>query len=150
MGTEQVQTAELKALYPNTAWAAHGNYGVDYDLTLPLKNSQTRPATVEIALESPMKTDRPIGGLNFRESLTGPVMFRGPIEVSGLNDADGQPLGRQTIHLVLRQGQRGPALGQLTLKPGEQRDVRIRLIYPADATPPQVLTVRPVKQSSSP
>lgn len=149
LGTEQVQTAELKALYPNTAWAAHGNYGVDYDLTLPLKNSQNRPVTVEIALESPMKTDRPIGGLNFRESLTGPVMFRGPIEVSGLNDTDGQPLGRQTVHLVLRQGQRGPALGQLTLKPGEQRDVRIRLIYPADATPPQVLTVRPVKQSSS-
>ena len=149
LGTGQVQTAELKALYPNTAWAAHGNYGVDYDLTLPLKNSQTRSATVEISLDSPMKTDRPIGGLNFRTSLTGPVMFRGPIQVSGLNDQNGQPLERQTVHLVLRQGQQGPALGQLTLKPGEQRDVRIRLIYPADATPPQVLTVRPVKQSSS-
>ena len=51
------------------------------------------------------------------------------------------------MHLVLRQGQEGPSLGQVTLKPGEAREVQIRLIYPADATPPQVLTVRPVKQS---
>ena len=46
-----------------------------------------------------------------------------------------------------RQGQAGPPRGQVTLKPGEAREVQIRLIYPADATPPQVLTVRPVKQS---
>ena len=50
-------------------------------------------------------------------------------------------------HLVLRQGQQGPALGQLRLKPGEEKQVRVRLVYPADATPPQVLTVQPVKQS---
>ena len=74
-------------------------------------------------------------------------MFRGPVEVVGLDDATGTPFGRQIVHLVLRQGQEGPSLGQVTLKPGEPRDVRIRLIYPADATPPQVLTVRPVKQS---
>ena len=82
--------------------------------------------------------------------MSGPVMYRGPIEVRGLDDEDGDPLGRQTIHLVLRQGQQGPALGQLTLAPGEQRNVRVRLVYPADATPPQVLTIRPVKQSRSP
>ena len=51
---------------------------------------------------------------------------------------------------MLRQGQQGPALGQLTLAPGEQRNVRVRLVYPADATPPQVLTLRPVKQSRTP
>ena len=76
-------------------------------------------------------------------------MFRGPLEVSGLHDRDGQSLGVQTIHLVLRQGQQGPALGRITLGPGEQRDVSVRLIYPADATPPQVLTIQPVKQSTS-
>ena len=147
LGTGQVQTAELQALYPGTAWAAHGNYGVEYDLTLPLKNSGAAAQTLSLALESPLKTDQASDALRFRSSLSGPVMFRGPVEVVGLDDADGSPYGRQTVHLVLRQGQEGPSLGQVTLKPGETRDVRIRLIYPADATPPQVLTVRPVKQS---
>ena len=74
-------------------------------------------------------------------------MFRGPLQISGLSAPDGQPLGRQTVHLVLRQGQQGPSLGEERLKPGERKDVRVRLIYPADATPPQVLTLQPVKQS---
>ena len=94
-----------------------------------------------------MKTDQASDALQFRSSLSGPVMFRGPVEVAGLDDTDGSPYGRQTVHLVLRQGQEGPSFGQVTLKPGEAREVQIRLIYPADATPPQVLTVRPVKQS---
>ena len=150
LGTGQVQTAELQAFHPDTAWAAHGNYGVTYDLSLPLSNDGDHPASVELALESPLKSDQPSDSLMFRTSMTGPVMYRGPIEVAGLDDHDGRPLGRQTIHLVLRQGQQGPALGQLTLAPGEQRNVRVRLVYPADATPPQVLTLRPVKQSRTP
>ena len=147
LGTGQVQTAELKTLYPDTAWAAHGNYGVEYDLTLPLKNAGSTLQTLQLALESPIKTDASIGGLRFRRSLSGPVMFRGPIELSGLEADDGSPLGRHRVHLVLRQGQQGPSLGRVTLKPGETKDVRVRLVYPADATPPQVLTVQPVKQS---
>ena len=150
LGTGQVQTAELQAFHPATAWAAHGNYGVSYDLRLPLINDGDHPASVELALESPLKSDRPSDSLRFRTSMTGPVMYRGPIEVTGLDEHDGHPLGRQTVHLVLRQGQQGPALGQVTLAPGEQRDVRVRLVYPADATPPQVLTLRPVKQSRTP
>ena len=149
LGTGQIQTAELKASYPGTAWAAHGNYGVEYDLTLPLHNRGSDQQTLVVTLESPLKTDRAIGGLRFRSDAKGPVMFRGPVEVNGLNDSKGRPLGRQTVHLVLRQGQEGPPLGELSLCPGERKDVRIRLIYPADATPPQVITVRPVKQSST-
>ena len=149
LGTGQVQTAELEAFYPGTAWAAHGNYGVEYDLTLPLHNRGSNRQTLVVSLESPLKTDRAIGGLRFRSDAKGPVMFRGPVEVNGLHDEKERPLGRQTVHLVLRQGQEGPPLGELSLRPGEQKDVRIRLIYPADATPPQVITVRPVKQSST-
>ena len=147
LGTGQVQTAELETLYPDTAWAAHGNYGVEYDLTLPLKNAGSTLQTLQVALESPIKTDASTGGLRFRRNLSGPVMFRGPIELSGLEADDGSPLGRHRVHLVLRQGQQGPSLGRVTLKPGETKDVRVRLVYPADATPPQVLTVQPVKQS---
>ena len=149
LGTGQVQTAELEAFYPGTAWAAHGNYGVEYDLTLPLLNRGTDLKTVVVAVESPLKTDRAIGGLQFRPEAKGPVMFRGPVEVKGLNDTSGRAMGRQIVHLVLRQGQEGPPLGELSLRPGERKDVRIRLVYPADATPPQVITVRPVKQSST-
>ena len=147
LGTNQIQTAELTASYPGTAWAAHGNYGVEYDLTLPLKNSGSTATTLELSLDSPLKSDESQGGLRFKDSLRGPVMFRGPISIRGLDDNQGLPQGRRTTHLVLRQGQRGPALGQLTLKPGEERSVNVRLVYPADATPPQVLTVQPVKQS---
>ena len=147
LATGQVQTAELTNFYPGTAWAAHGNYGVEYDLTLPLKNTTSTTAQLELSLDSPLKGNGNLQSLRFRSDLNGPVMFRGPIQVSGLSDPDGSPLGRHTAHLVLRQGQMGPPLGQVILKPGEQKEVRIRLIYPADATPPQVLTVQPVKQS---
>ena len=59
LGTGQVQTAELQAFHPDTAWAAHGNYGVTYDLSLPLSNDGDHPASVELALESPLKSDQP-------------------------------------------------------------------------------------------
>jgi hypothetical protein len=59
---------------------------------------------------------------------------------------------------VLRAGEEGPPLGQVRLAPGERRSLRVRLIYPADATPPQVLSLLPlapeaggaVKQSGAP
>ncbi len=147
LATKQVQTAELKGFYPGTAWAAHGNYGVEYDLTLPLKNTSSAALTLQLSLDSPLKGNSQTSFLRFRDDLNGPVMFRGPVQTSGLEDPEGVPQGRQTQHLVLRQGQQGPSLGQLMLKPGEEKQVRVRLIYPADATPPQVITVQPVKQS---
>ena len=144
LGTGQVQTAELHSHYPGTAWAAHGNYGVEYDLSIPLRNSGTRPVQLQLALESPLKNDRPMGGLRFNTSPSKAVMFRGPVEVTGL-DGD---RGRRRFHLVLRAGQEGPALGSVSLPPGGQRHLRVRFIYPADATPPQVLSLLPVKQSA--
>jgi hypothetical protein len=162
LGTGQVQTAEMSAFYPGTAWAAHGNYGVTYVLTLPLRNDTRGPLRLALALESPLKMDAPAGGLKFRGApLTaaaaaqpsGPVMFRGTVEVSGLDGPEGRPLGRQGFHLVQRAGQEGPPLGTVTLAPGATRQVQVRLIYPADATPPQVLSLLPapgpeaVKQS---
>ncbi len=149
LGTDQVQTAELQAHYDNTAWAAHGNYGVEYDLTLPLHNGSKQEKSFLLTLESPLKKDNNNTSLDFRVSASGPVMYRGLIEVSGLDSESSRPMGRRRFHLVLRQGQMGPDLGRISLTPGETRDVRIRLIYPADATPPQVLTLMPVKQSKT-
>jgi len=153
LGTGQVQTAELKAFYPGTAWAAHGNYGVEYDLQIPLVNDTDHPVALDLAIESPRKSDKPQGGLSFNVETARAVMFRGTVEVSGLDGAGGRPAGRRWFHLVQRQGQQGPALGRISLDPGQRRQVRVRLIYPADATPPQVLTLLPVtpavKQSGS-
>lgn len=148
LGTGQVQTAELKVFSEGTAWAAHGNYGVEYDLTLPLRNPGPGRRRVVVALDSPFKNGSTNRSLRFQSPAKGPVMFRGPIEVSGLDGSQGRPAGARRFHLVLRQGEEGPALGTVTLAPGESRRVRVRLIYPADATPPQVLSILPVKQST--
>ncbi len=148
-GTGQVQSAELKAFYPGTAWAAHGNYGVEYDLRLPLRNDTARPVSLQLALESPLKGDKPQGGLKFRQGAGGSVWFRGSVEVAGLDCPEGKPLGRESFHLVLRSGQPGPSLGTVTLAPGGQRQLRLRLIYPADATPPQVLSLLPLAPPAS-
>ncbi|MGB5134692.1 MAG: DUF3370 domain-containing protein [Prochlorococcaceae cyanobacterium] len=154
LGTEQVQTAELKAFYPGTAWAAHGNYGVEYDLTIPLRNTGSQPLQLQLALESPLKTDPPLGGLRFNATPARAVMFRGPIEVAGLDvtaptdSGTVRASGRRRFHLVQRAGDKSPPLGTVTLAPGASRSLRVRLIYPADATPPQVLSLLPVKQSA--
>ena len=147
LGTGQVQTAELKRFSPGTAWAAHGNYGVEYDLHLPLINPGAKQKTVAISLESPIKNGSTASTLQFQDPPRSSVMFRGPVEVRGMDDASGRAGGRRLLHLVLRQGLEGTELGRVSLGPGERRVVRVRLIYPADATPPQVLTVLPVKQS---
>ncbi|MEX1324249.1 MAG: DUF3370 domain-containing protein [Synechococcaceae cyanobacterium] len=148
LGTGQVQTAELKAFYPGTAWAAHGNYGVEYDLTIPLRNTGPKPVQLQLALESPIKTDLPSGGLRFNSAPVRAVMFRGPIEVAGLDGIGGRPSARRRFHLVQRAGEQSPPLGTVSLGPGASRNLRVRLIYPADATPPQVLSLLPVKQSA--
>jgi hypothetical protein len=156
LGSGQVQSAELKVFYGGTAWAAHGNYGVEYQLQIPLRNDTSAPVTLALAIESPLKRDLAEGGLRFAAGApgTGPVVFRGTVEVGGLSPGDGSRsqsdrlpaavLGPQAFHLVQRAGERGPALGVVRLAPGESRLVRVRLIYPADATPPQVLSLLPV------
>ena len=138
MATGQVQTAPLVAFTPGTAWAAHGNYGVEYHLTLPLLNDTPEPVTMELALESPQEREPQAGVMSLvAPSPNTPVRFRGPVAVQGL---DGSP-GERMFHLVQRRGQPGPLLGAITMAPGEERTVVVRLIYPADATPPQVLSL---------
>ena len=149
LGTGQVQTAPLKAAYPGTAWAAHGNYGIEYNLALPLRNNSQQPVILQLAFESPLKSDAPAGGLRFNATPSRAVMFRGTVEVSGLDNAEGKASGSERFHLVQRAGEPGPVLGTISLAAGAQRQVQVRLIYPADATPPQVLSLLPVKQSES-
>ncbi|MBW4517155.1 MAG: DUF3370 domain-containing protein [Timaviella obliquedivisa GSE-PSE-MK23-08B] len=141
LGTEQVQSAPMLVRYPDTAYQAHGNYGIEYNLALPLHNSTQQAQTVTVALQTPIKEDElSTDGLRFFDPLPTSTFFRGTVRVS-YRDDQGLPRTRY-VHLVQRRGQPGEALVTLKMAGGDRRLVQFRLMYPPDATPPQVLTVR--------
>ena len=141
LGTEQTQSAPMLVRYADTAYQAHGNYGVEYNLALPLHNSTQQAQTVTIALQTPIKEDElSTDGLRFFDPLPTPTFFRGTVRVS-YQDDQGLPRTRY-IHLVQRRGQPGEALVTLKMAEGDRRLVQFSFLYPPDASPPQVLTVR--------
>lgn len=140
-GTGQNQSAAMLRRYPDTAYQSHGNYAVEYDLSLPLINPTDQPQTITLALETPIKEDRlSQKGLRFFAELARPTFFRGSVRVRYVDD-DRRPRTR-AVHLVQKRGQQGDPLVELTLQPGEHRFVRFDFLYPPDATPPQVLTIQ--------
>ncbi|MEH1940067.1 MAG: DUF3370 domain-containing protein [Nostoc sp.] len=140
LGTGQIQSAPMLVRYPDTAYRAHGNYGVQYSLKLPLYNNTQRPQTVSFSMQTPLKEDR-LGkpGLRFLSTPAPQVFFRGTVRVR-YKDEQGQPQ-TQFVHLVQKRGQPGEALVLLNMKPGDRSLVEVDFLYPPDATPPQVLTV---------
>lgn len=144
LGTNQVQAATLLTRYPDTAYEAHGNYGVHYDLKLPLFNPTNQPQTVTVSLETPMKEERlSQGGLMFRQPSWDFPYFRGTVRLRYQDDL-AQNLTRY-VHLWQRRGQVVEPLVSITLQPQETRQVRVDFRYPPDSTPPQVLTVKTPK-----
>ncbi|MFM7425299.1 MAG: DUF3370 domain-containing protein [Elainella sp.] len=139
-GTGQIQSAPMLVRYPDTAYRAHGNYGILYNITLPLRNNTDSTQRVAIMLQTPLQDEDLKGqGLAFRNPPYDQIFFRGTVRLRYTDD-----LGiRQTryMHVVQRRGQAGEPLIRLTLPKGQQRPVEVQLIYPPDATPPQVLTV---------
>lgn len=140
MGTGQIQSAPMLVRYPDTAYFAHGNYGVQYSLTLPLINSTKETQTVTIAVETPIKEDEPQGKLRFLEPPAKQVFFRGTVQIRYKDDA-GLPRTR-IVHLVQRRGQQGEPLIMMRMPAQDTRLVQVEFLYPPDATPPQILTVR--------
>jgi Protein of unknown function (DUF3370) len=140
LGTGQNQTAKMEVRYPDTAYQAHGNYGIEYNLTLPLENQSDRDQTVTVALETPLKREDTQEGLRFLNPLPKNVFFRGTVRIR--YGDDGGMAKTRYVHLVQRRGQMGEPLATLRMKPKERRLVQVDLIYPPDATPPQVLTVQ--------
>ncbi|GAX44489.1 hypothetical protein NIES4075_55080 [Tolypothrix sp. NIES-4075] len=140
LGTNQIQSAPMLVRYPDTAYRAHGNYGIKYSLKLPLYNNTQSRRIVTISMQTPLKEDKLVNrGLRFL-SIPGPqVLFRGTVQLR-YKDEQGKPQTK-LIHLVQKRGQQGEALAVLNLKAGDRSDVEVDLLYPPDATPPQVLTV---------
>jgi hypothetical protein len=141
MGTDQVQSAPMLVRYPDTAYQAHGNYGIEYQLTMPLYNPTEQPQTVTIALQTPIKEDElSTEGLRFFDPLPPSTFFRGTVRV-GYKDDGGLPQTRY-VHLVQRRGQTGEPLVTLNMAAGDRRLVQFSFLYPPDASPPQVLTIQ--------
>lgn len=140
LGTSQEQTAPLLARYQDTAYYAYGNYGVHYDLTIPLFNPQPQTQKVTLSLETPRKEDKlSQGGLWFRQPSWDFPYFRGTVRLR-YPDEQGQEITRY-LHLWHRQGQIVSPLLELSLKPQEKRQVKLDFLYPPDSVPPQVLTI---------
>ncbi len=147
LGTTQVQSAPLLVRYPDTAYQAHGNYAIEYSLTLPLYNNTGKPQIVTLSIQTPLKEDQlSKGGLRFLNPPASQVFFRGTVR---LRYNDDQNLPRtQYVHLVQNRGQIGEPLVMLRMKEGDRRLVQIDFLYPPDATPPQVLTVKTLAHSN--
>jgi len=147
LGTNQVQSAPLLVRYPDTAYRAHGNYGIQYSLSLPLYNNTGQPQTVTLSIQTPIKEDKlSKQGLRFFEPPAPQVFFRGTVRVE-YNDDQGLPQTRY-VHIVQKRGQQGEPLVMLEMKQGDRRLVQIDFLYPPDSTPPQVLTVKTLESFS--
>ncbi|HIK29525.1 MAG: DUF3370 domain-containing protein [Oscillatoriaceae bacterium SKW80] len=139
-GTNQVQSAKMHVRYPDTAYYAHGNYAIEYNLTLPLYNPSDRSKKVTISLQTPLKSDEPKNGILFLKPRDRQIFFRGTVKVSYIDERGASQT--RYFHLVQRRGQKGEPLLTLNLPPGGSQEVQIDFLYPPDATPPQVLTIR--------
>jgi Protein of unknown function (DUF3370) len=139
-GTGQVQSAPMIVRYPDTAYEAHGNYGIEYSLNLPLYNSSAQPQQVSLTLQTPLKTDQATSNLRFNQPPPARVFFRGTVRLR-YKDDQGTPQTR-FLHLVQQQGQQAQPLVTLTLPAQGMRLVEVDFLYPPDATPPQVLTIQ--------
>jgi hypothetical protein len=140
LGTDQSQSAKLLRGYPDTAYEAHGNYGIEYRLTMPLENKTGQVQTVAIAVETPLKRDDTAKGMRFLQPPGSQTSFRGTVRIR-YNDDARLPKTRY-VHLVQRRGQQGQPLVTMKMQPSERRLVQFDFIYPPDATPPQILTVK--------
>jgi hypothetical protein len=141
LGTEQNQTAKMLVRYSDTAYEAHGNYGVEYNLSLPLKNNTNQTQKVTVTLETPLKEDKlSQGGVRFRKPSQDFPFFRGTVKLSYFDDQGKQQT--RYVHLWHRTGQVLDPLVQFVMPPATRRNVQIDVIYPPDSTPPHVLTVR--------
>ncbi|BAZ31714.1 hypothetical protein NIES4074_41870 [Cylindrospermum sp. NIES-4074] len=145
LGTDQIQTPKMLVRYPDTAYEAHGNYGVAYNLSLPLSNSTKQNQAVTVTLETPLKEDKlSQGNVRFRKPSLDFPFFRGTVRLNYIDD-QGQQKTRY-VHLWHRTGQVLEPLVKVVLPPSTKRTVKVDLIYPPDSTPPQVLTVRTLDQ----
>ncbi|MEM1278971.1 MAG: DUF3370 domain-containing protein [Cyanobacteria bacterium P01_H01_bin.152] len=146
-GTEQIQSAPMLARYSDTAYRAHGNYGVHYKVRMLLYNNTDRQQRIVLRLQTPLQDETLKNGLRFLRNPTDRIFFRGTVRIQ-YETAEGEQQTRY-VHVVQRQGEEGEPLLRLTLPPEAKQEMIVELIYPPDATPPQVLTVETLGSGSA-
>lgn len=139
--TAQVQSGTIVKRYPDSAYQSNGNYGVTYEIEIPLFNSNKEATSVTISFDTPIRyfKDRIQPYLSYFENPPDRIAFRGEFLVQYKSY-----LGIEVekfIHVVQRFGQQGLPLVSLFMDPGERRLVKITYIYPPDSTPPHVFTI---------
>src|SRR6185437_3186169 len=80
-GTGQIQSAPLLVREADTAYAAHGNYGVEYRLVTDFVNDARSTRTVRFMLQTPLKVDDGGNALSFFRESSSHVFFRGTIKL---------------------------------------------------------------------
>lgn len=140
-GTKQVQSAYMTKRYSDTAYQSHANYGVTYDIEIPLYNRNKESTSVAISFDSPLRTknDQYEKQLTYYDEPPEKITFRGEFLVKYKSYFGIEK--EKYIHVVQRFGQMGLPLVSLFMEPEDKRTVHIRYIYPADCTPPHVLTI---------
>ncbi|MFM6282671.1 MAG: DUF3370 family protein, partial [Dolichospermum sp.] len=125
--------------YPDTAYYAHGNYGVQYSLRLPLYNNTQNEQTVSVTIQTPLKENQlSKSGIRFLEPPPRQVFFRGTVRLRYQEQGTWK---NKFVHLVQRRGEMGKPLVVLNIKPENTSLIQLDFLYPPDASPPQVLTV---------
>lgn len=137
LSTSQNQSATLIARVPGTAIQSHGNYGVHYQLKAHLHNPDAEARRYAVYLHHPLQirislTEDPVA--LFRLVPDASVTFRGSLRLRWDSE-------EYWLHQVLHSGEAAPALKILELPAGENRSLQLDLVYPPDATPPQLLEI---------
>jgi hypothetical protein len=147
LGTGQIQSAPMLDRYDDTAYRAHGNYGVKYDLSMPLYNPTNDRQTVTLSIQTPLQDENAESFLRFRDPPDAQIFFRGTLRLTYIDDFG--ILQTRYLHVIHRRGQQGEPLISLDMLPGDRRLVQVELLYPPDATPPQVLTLHTVDNTQN-
>lgn len=141
LSTHQIQTAKIERRYADTAYQAHGNYGVTYQVEIPLYNPRNEAVSLSISFDSPIriKENENNPKVEYFDKPPEKINFRGEFKIE-YESFSGTKIER-FIHVVQRFGEQGLPIASLHLSPKEQRNLKITFIYPADCTPPHVFTL---------
>ena len=122
-GTRDIQVNQLATRMIDSAVSNIGTYGVRYDIDLTLHGKGDH----HLVMSHPV--------VSGKKQFTA---FRGSLRIE-------TPEGYREVHVGLRSGESLP-LSDLRFLAGETKQIRLSLVYPADATPGHLLSVVPVQQ----
>ena len=122
-GTRDIQVNPLATRMIDSAVNNIGTYGVRYDIDLNLQGQGDH----HLVMSHPV--------VSGKKQFTA---FRGSLRIETSE-------GYREVHVGLRSGESLP-LTDLRFLTGEAKQVRLSLVYPADATPGHLLSVVPVQQ----